>query len=153
MLVREHPQRRVLAVSGPSDREAAVRVIDLAQARLDAAQRDRVLRAQEFTLAELRALMDRAALFVGGDSGPMHIASTSAVPIAGLYGPTLPVRSEPWRGPESPSEAAEVDGLACRPCDQRVCVHGDFRCLTWLAAEQVLEAAERALDRANMNDT
>jgi ADP-heptose:LPS heptosyltransferase len=76
----------------------------------------------------------------------MHIASTSAVPIAGIYGPTLPVRSEPWRG-AAPSEAAEVDGLQCRPCDQRVCVHGDFRCLTWLAPEQVLEAAERALAR------
>ena len=49
--------------------------------------------------------------------------------------------------------AADIDGLSCRPCDQRVCVHGDFRCLTWLAPEQVMEAAERALDRANMNDT
>ena len=148
MLVRDHPQRRILVVSGPSEKDAAARVIDMARSRVDAAGKDRVLPAQDFTLAELRAVMDRAALFVGGDSGPMHIASTSTIPIAAIYGPTLPVRSEPWRGPQAPSEAAEVDGLECRPCDQRVCVHGDFRCLTWLAPEQVLEAAQRALARA-----
>jgi heptosyltransferase-2 len=147
LLVRQHPRRRIIVVSGPSEQDAAARVIAEARAHLDAPDRGRVLPAQAFTLDELRALMDRAALYIGGDSGPMHIASTTAVPIVGLYGPTLPVRSEPWRAPRWPSEAAEVDGLACRPCDQRVCVHGDFRCLTWLAPEQVLEAAERALAR------
>jgi len=147
MLVRDHPRRRVVVVSGPSERVAATTVIEQARSRVDAGDRDRVLPPQAFTLAEIRALMDRAALFVGGDSGPMHIASTSTVPIVGLYGPTLPVRSEPWRAPRFPSEAAEVSGLECRPCDQRVCVHGDFRCLTWLAPEQVLEAAERAIAR------
>jgi len=145
-LLGGRPQRHVLIVSGPSERDAAANVTQLARERGPEVAA-RVLAPMEFTLAELRALMDRAALFIGGDSGPMHIASTSAVPIAGIYGPTLPVRSEPWRGPKAPSEAAEVDGLECRPCDQRVCVHGDFRCLTWLAPEQVLEAAERALAR------
>jgi ADP-heptose:LPS heptosyltransferase len=93
----------------------------------------------------VRGLVDRAALYIGGDSGPMHIASTSHVPIVGLYGPTLPVRSAPWRSSTWPSEAAEVDGLPCRPCDQRTCVPGDFRCLTWLTPEHVAAAAERAL--------
>ncbi len=146
-LVGRRPRARVIAVSGPSERDAAARVIEQARTRVDAADRDRVLPPQEFTLDELRALMDCAALYIGGDSGPMHIASASAVPIVGLYGPTLPVRSAPWRSPAVPSEAAEVTGLDCRPCDQRVCVHGDFRCLTTLAPEAVLAAAERALSR------
>ena len=34
--------------------------------------------------------------------------------------------------------------LPCRPCDQRVCAPGDFRCLTRLSSTRVLEAAERA---------
>jgi ADP-heptose:LPS heptosyltransferase len=148
MLVRRHARCRVLVVSGPSETDAARRVIEQARAKVDPVDRDRVLVPAEFTLDELRALMDRAALYVGGDSGPMHIASTSTVPIVGLYGPTLPVRSEPWRAPAWPSEVAEIDGLACRPCDQRVCVHGDFRCLTSLRPEQVMDAAERALSRA-----
>jgi ADP-heptose:LPS heptosyltransferase len=147
MLVRRHPHSRILVVSGPSDQEAAARVIDQARVAVDPIDRDRVLVPSRFTLDELRALMDRAVLYIGGDSGPMHIASTSTVPIVGLYGPTLPVRSAPWRAPQWPSEAAEIDGLACRPCDQRVCVHGDFRCLTQLSPEQVFDAAERALAR------
>jgi len=152
MLVRHHPRRRIVVISGPSESDAAARVIERARVCVDAGDRDRVLAPGTFTLDELRVLMDRAALYIGGDSGPMHIASTSTVPIVGLYGPTLPVRSEPWRAPRWPSEAAEVDGLACRPCDQRVCVHGDFRCLTWLAPEQVMDAAERALARAAAMD-
>jgi lipopolysaccharide heptosyltransferase II len=146
-LVRDHARRRMLVISGPSEKDAAAQVVAQARACVDTGDRDRVLAPMEFSLAEVRALMDRAALYIGGDSGPMHIASTSTVPIVGLYGPTLPVRSEPWRALEWPSEAAEVAGLSCRPCDQRVCVHGDFRCLTWLAPEQVSEAAERALAR------
>jgi hypothetical protein len=35
--------------------------------------------------------------------------------------------------------------LPCRPCDQRVCEPGDFRCLTSITPSQVAEAAERAL--------
>ncbi len=145
-LVRADPRRRVLVTSGPSEREAASTVIDQARALLTAADdAARVLACGELSLAEFRAAVDRAALYIGGDSGPLHIASTSAVPIVGLYGPTLPVRSAPWRAPDSISEAVEVGGLPCRPCDQRRCEPGDFRCLTWLAAEQVAAAAERAI--------
>jgi hypothetical protein len=43
------------------------------------------------------------------------------------------------------AEAVEIRELPCRPCDQRVCVPGDFRCLTWIAPDQVVDAAERVL--------
>jgi lipopolysaccharide heptosyltransferase II len=143
-LVSGEANRRVILISGPSERAAASQVIERART-LAAAAADRILDCGEFTLDEVRALVEQAALYIGGDSGPMHIASTSAVPIVGLYGPTLPVRSAPWRSAEWPTEAAEVTGLPCRPCDQRTCVPGDFRCLTWLKPEDVAAAAERAL--------
>ncbi len=139
--------RRVAVTSGPSERGAAAAVIEQARARLGTDEARRVLACGEFSLAEFRALVDRAALYIGGDSGPLHIASTSGTPIVGLYGPTLPVRSEPWRSPEFISAAVEVDGLPCRPCDQRSCEPGDFRCLTWIEPNQVLDAAERILAR------
>jgi lipopolysaccharide heptosyltransferase II len=146
-LIEADVSRRVIVISGPSDRAAPAQVIERARALVAPASAERVLDCGEFDLDEVRALVDRAALFIGGDSGPMHIASTSAVPIVGLYGPTLPVRSAPWRTSECPSEAAEVGGLPCRPCDQRTCVPGDFRCLTWLKPDDVAAAAERALRR------
>ena len=147
-LAAADPARRIVVTSGPSERGAADEVIAGARARLPEADRSRVLACGEFSIAELRALVDRAALYIGGDSGPLHVASTSQVPIVGLYGPTLPVRSEPWRDPAAIAEAVDVDGLPCRPCDQRRCVPGDFRCLAGISAEQVAEAAERALARA-----
>jgi len=144
-LVRGDSVRRVVVLSGPSERGAAEQVIKRARAQLAPVDADHVLDCGDFDLAEVRALADRAALYIGGDSGPLHIASTSRVPIVGLYGPTLPVRSAPWRSPQLPHEAAEVRDLPCRPCDQRTCAPGDFRCLTWLTAEDVAAAAERAL--------
>ncbi len=148
MLVRGGRGRRVVVTSGPSELEAAADVSARARALLTPGEARSVLACSEFSLGEFRALMDLAALYIGGDSGPLHIASTSAVPIVGLYGPTLPVRSAPWRGPQWISEAVEVDGLPCRPCDQRTCVPGDYRCLTWLQPEQVMGAVERALGGA-----
>lgn len=148
MLIARDPRRRIVVTSGPSEQNAVGRVIAQARSLLAANERDRIVTCGEFSLAELRALVGRASLYIGGDSGPLHIAATSTVPIVGLYGPTLPARSAPWRAPEWITESVEVRDLECRPCDQRSCAPGDFRCLAWLRPEQVIEAAERALARA-----
>jgi ADP-heptose:LPS heptosyltransferase len=147
-LITGDPHRRVIVTSGPSDRQAAGQVIAEARALLSEADGAHAVSCDDFSLAELRALVDRAALYIGGDSGPLHVAATSGVPIVGLYGPTLPARSAPWRSADRVAEAVEVPDLPCRPCDQRVCAPGDFRCLTWVEPEQVIAAAERALARA-----
>ena len=144
-LISRHDDVRVVVVSGPSERDAAARVIQHTRERLPAATRESVLSIGECSLAELRALLDRAALFIGGDSGPLHIAATSAIPIVGLYGPTLPVRSAPWRSPMLTTESVEGGPLECRPCNQRVCAPGDFRCLTRIAPDAVVAAAERSM--------
>jgi lipopolysaccharide heptosyltransferase II len=139
------PDRRIVVTSGPSERGAAARVVAAARASLDERSAARVLAIGDFSLAELRVLLDRAALFVGGDSGPLHIAATTGVPIVGLYGPTLPERSAPWRSPALRTISIEPEPLPCRPCDQRVCAPGDFRCLTGIRPERVADAAIRCL--------
>jgi lipopolysaccharide heptosyltransferase II len=137
--------RRVVVSSGPSEREAASRVIDEARQRLPPADRHRVVSCGDFSLAELRALLERSAVYIGGDSGPLHLAATTRVPIVALFGPTPSERSAPWRDPANASVLIEVDGLPCRPCDQRVCEPGDFRCLTRIDSGRVIAAAERIL--------
>jgi lipopolysaccharide heptosyltransferase II len=139
-LVRGIERRRLIVTSGPSDAEAAKQVIDDARARLTPPERSRIVDCGEISLAELRALADRAAAYIGGDSGPMHVVSASTVPIVGLYGPTLPARSAPWRPSPCSSAALEVNDLPCRPCDQRVCLPGDFRCLTRIGPDRVVGA-------------
>ena len=137
---------RVVVTSGPSERDAATMVVDGARAALGAGAVDRILACGDFSLSELRALLDRAALYIGGDSGPLHIAATSRVPVVALFGPTLPARSAPWRDRAIRMIAVEPGPLPCRPCDQRVCAPGDFRCLTSIAADQVIEAAIKCLE-------
>lgn len=144
-LARAAEDRRVVVTSGPSEADAVDRIVADARARLNGAGAERVLRCGEFSLAELRALADVAALYIGGDSGPLHIAAASRVPIVALYGPTLPVRSHPWRSASLPSEAVDAGELPCRPCDQRVCAPGDFRCLTRIRPDAVVDAAEHLL--------
>jgi ADP-heptose:LPS heptosyltransferase len=139
------PGRRVVVTAGPSEMDAAASIIDGARAQLAAADRSRVLDCGDFSLAELRALLDRSAVYIGGDSGPLHLAATTRVPIIGIFGPTPVERSAPWRDPKLPMALIEIDGLPCRPCDQRVCEPGDFRCLTQIDAARVIAAAERLL--------
>lgn len=143
-LARESARRKVIVSSGPSDREAALRISDGARRSLGA-HGDRIVAFGEFDLPELRSLIARSRLFIGGDTGPLHIAATTATPIVGLYGPTLAARSAPWRDPAIPTESLDVGGLPCRPCEQRVCEPGDFRCLTTLQPADVISAAQRAL--------
>ncbi|MQA29687.1 MAG: hypothetical protein GEU82_07600 [Luteitalea sp.] len=139
----------IVFTCGPSERDALARVIADARRQLPPDTRHRIIDCGEFSLVELRALTDRAALYVGGDSGPMHIASTGPAPIVSLYGPTLPARSAPWRSSRWIAAAVEVEGLPCRPCDQRVCAPGDFRCLTRIRPGDVVGAAARLLARTD----
>ena len=143
-LARSDPSRRIILTSGPSDAPAAKAIADgarIALGPLSGALPD----VGEFDLAELRTLIARAAVYIGGDSGPLHIAGTTATPIVALFGPTLPARSMPWRDPRWFAEAVDAGPLECRPCRQRECAPGDFRCLTRITAEQVAAATERAL--------
>jgi heptosyltransferase-1 len=48
------------------------------------------------SLTELIAFTRRAALFIGGDTGPMHLAATLEIPVVALFGPTDPARNGPF---------------------------------------------------------
>ena len=144
-LAANDPDRRIILTSGPSEAEAARAIVEQARQRLPAGSGDQIRTGDEYSLVELRSLVARAAVYVGGDSGPLHVAATSDVPIVGLYGPTLPVRSAPWRPVGIPTAAVERLDLSCRPCDQRRCVTDDFRCLTGIGPGDVVAAVEQVL--------
>jgi heptosyltransferase-1 len=65
------------------------------------------------SITELIALTRRAKLFIGGDTGPLHLAAALRVPVVAIFGPTDPARTGPYgtrsivlRHPESPTSHA-----------------------------------------------
>ncbi len=97
--------------------------------------------AGKINLIELREVIARAALFVGPDSGPMHIAATTRTPIVALFGPTLPANFAPWK-----AEATLIEKpMDCRPCKQRQCLTEDFRCLRGITVDEVFTACTQYL--------
>ena len=52
--------------------------------------------APRTSLPELAALARRARLFIGGDTGPLHIAAAVGTPCVAVYGPTNPAVCGPW---------------------------------------------------------
>ena len=78
---------RSIINSGPGEDEMA-RVAEAASR--GAAQ------AMTCTISELIALTRRALLFIGGDTGPLHLAAALRVPVVAIYGPTDPARNGPY---------------------------------------------------------
>jgi len=77
-----------IVVFGPGEEDDAARVV--------AASNGLAKRAPATTLKSLAALLRGARVFVGGDSGPLHLACGVGCPVVGLYGPTDPVVNTPW---------------------------------------------------------
>jgi heptosyltransferase-1 len=67
---------------------------DLARAAETAS--DGAARAFQCSISELIALTRRARLFVGGDTGPLHLAAVLRVPVVAIFGPTDPARNGPY---------------------------------------------------------
>jgi heptosyltransferase-1 len=83
-------------------------------------------------VAGLVALLRRADLFVGGDSGPTHLAAALAVPVVALFGPTDPARNGPW----GPGAKAVLRDAGAVTSYKRTAVSAMGK----VAVEQVVEA-------------
>jgi ADP-heptose:LPS heptosyltransferase len=96
---------------------------------------------------ELR-LMSRLRLVLSMDSGNMHLASLAGVPVVSIWGATHPLGG--FLGWGQPMENVIQEDLPCRPCSiygNKPCCYGDYRCLTGISPERVIEAVKRVLQQ------
>ncbi len=91
------------------------------------------------SLLELAGLFAASRLYVGSDTGPMHVASLVGTPVVQLMGPTHPVENQPY--PETLSRTVRVP-VACSPC-RRGC--SAAVCMGVIGPEAVVEAARALL--------
>lgn len=88
------------------------------------------------------ALAKRCALFVGNDSGAMHIAAAMGTPVLALFGPSDP---REW-GPLAESKHVIYKGLDCRACFHPTCTRGSQNCMQLISVEEVFASAKHLLD-------
>jgi ADP-heptose:LPS heptosyltransferase len=91
------------------------------------------------TLLDLAALFAHARLYLGADSGPMHVASLVGTPVVQLLGPTDPVENAPYPGTASHTVRVQV---ACNPC-KRGC--DAATCMRAISENMVLRAVRALL--------
>ena len=130
---------QVALVGGPGEEETAERIA--AHLRHPEALTSLV---GKVPLSELPGVLLGAALFIGNDSGPKHIAAGLGVPTVGIHSGTVDVRE--W-GPIGPNAVAVAREVVCSPCylsKPEDCRRG-LVCLRQLAPEKVYEACKRLL--------
>jgi lipopolysaccharide heptosyltransferase II len=95
-------------------------------------------------LAELCAVLARAPLVIGNNSGPVHIAAAVGTPVVDLYALTNP-QHEPWGVPKR----VLSHDVPCKYCYSSVCREIHHDCLRLITPEQVAAAARELLDETN----
>jgi lipopolysaccharide heptosyltransferase I len=124
----EHGIRSIITF-GPGEEQLAYQVA--------AASRSGSANPLPSTLKQFVAIARRAELFIGGDTGPLHLAAASGTPIVGIYGPTAPARN----GPFDSRDITVGRDLWCRAdCHRRSCWH-------WECMEISVSEIEKAITR------
>jgi heptosyltransferase II len=88
-------------------------------------------------IADFPALLSQCHIFIGNDSGAMHVAAAVGLPTIGIFGPTDPLGT----APVTPRHAIVRQQPYCSPCFLRHCPI-DHRCMTRITPAEVEAAVE-----------
>jgi len=91
------------------------------------------------------AVLKRSALFVGNDSGAMHVAAAMGTPLVALFGPSNPAE---W-GPRGERTEVIYKGLDCRVCFHPTCERGEQNCMKLISIDDVMSAIGRLMVQRN----
>ncbi len=90
-------------------------------------------------LKEVVAAAKKARLFIGNDSGVMHIADAFGIPMVVIFGSTAPG----WGGPVNSRAEIFYADLDCQPCFKKECRYGHYNCLKIIKPGDVLTKISR----------
>lgn len=123
-------------LGGPGDREATQRIMaGMPPGSVNLVGATRV--------ADLPALIERAGLLIGVDTGLTHIGTAVRRPVVALFGSTCPYTS----GAASPLKVM-YDALPCAPCKRKPTCNGAYTCMSGLTPERVVQQALQLLGGA-----
>ncbi len=90
------------------------------------------------SLTQLGEVYRRCDLYIGGDTGPMHVASLMGIPVVVIYGPTDPIENEPFG-----SHIKIRKEVGCNPCRNYSCK--DLYCVKAVSDDDVFKATREIL--------
>jgi lipopolysaccharide heptosyltransferase I len=99
----------MMVLWGPGEEEEARRLAELAGSR--------AVVACPTTVSQLLALLKRTDLYIGGDTGVMHLAALAGVPVVAIFGPT----DHLVNGPYGSGHTVVRKELPCSPCRDKTC--------------------------------
>jgi ADP-heptose:LPS heptosyltransferase/glycosyltransferase involved in cell wall biosynthesis len=132
--LQEDYKAHILIIAGRSEQGLALQLEKGLQSRLT------VNLAGQTTLREMASILRHCQLFIGNDSGPMHVAAASGVPSIGLFGPGEYERFRPWGNGH---EVIRL-GLSCNPCSEN-CQFTEARCIKGITVSQVKSVLSKKL--------
>lgn len=118
-------------IGGPGDAELAAQILSQSPQAINLVGKT--------TLKELAYVIKNASFFVGGDTGPMHLAVAVQTPVIALFGPTNPDRNGPYGQGRHTVITIMSD---CRGCWKRQCPEGR-PCMATIDVRQVMEVVRR----------
>lgn len=90
------------------------------------------------SLTRLGEVYSQCDLYIGGDTGPMHIASLMGIPVVVIYGPTDPIENEPFG-----NHIKIRKEVGCNPCHNYSCK--ELLCIKAVSADEVFKATKEIL--------
>lgn len=123
----------IVMLGGPGDRAAAERLLALAPGQIVSA-------TGETTLRQAAALIERARLLVGVDTGLLHMGTAFDIPTIALFGSTCP-----YLYTDSPRTVVLYKALPCSPCKRNPTCGGAYTCMREITPDEVLATARRLL--------
>lgn len=126
---------KIVLLGGPGDRVAADAITRAANRIVDATGRT--------SLRQAAALIERARLLVGVDTGLMHMGTAFGIPTIALFGST-----RPYLVTDAAKTVVLYKALPCSPCHRRPTCAGAFTCMREIAPDEVVATARRLLARS-----
>jgi heptosyltransferase-2 len=134
---------RVVVLGGPTEKDMATEMASSlgSSVALNVPE-------ENLSLAEMAAVISHCSLFLGNDSGPMHLASALGVKVVAVFSSTSPKQTAPLLPAEMKREVWSSFG--CSPCRERFfqdCspIDGVAPCLNAISEEDVLSAVKELI--------
>ena len=105
-------------------------------------------------LAEITQLLKVSQLFIGNDSGLLHVASLAGTPVVGIFGPGQAATTGPFI--DVKKQETVTRNYSCSPCNQRffeeceASLHHKPECLESISVKEVSEAIKKIVKRLGL---